>query len=299
MIILGTRESPLALVQAKRVESALQSAQQEKQVKIIPMKTQGDRLQIPLADFGGKYLFTKELQEALVIGKIHGAVHSLKDVEDHPLGTVLGAFVERQNPFDIMIVHKDFKEIDQKTTFTLGTCSPRRKLQILKVYPHCIVKDIRGNVGSRLNKVSEKCVDAIILAKAGLNRLGIFTDTDLNELHPDLMMVGLPSDIMVPAAGQGIIVVECTPENAHLFQSINNATVEKIALTERMFVKAFNGNCRTALSAYVHSKKDEPCNYIMDGFYKNNWKSLELKNFQQRDLVDIQEEIHLFVQNFG
>ncbi|MBA4248977.1 MAG: hydroxymethylbilane synthase [Candidatus Puniceispirillum sp.] len=298
MIILGTRESPLALVQARRVESALQSAQHEKQVKIIPMKTQGDRLQIPLADIGGKYLFTKELQEALIAGKIDGAVHSLKDVEDHPLGTVLGAFIERQNPFDVMIIHKDFKDIDRNTKFTIGTCSPRRKLQIMKVYPECIVKDIRGNVGSRLNKVSEKYVDAIILAKAGLNRLDIFSDYDLNNLHPNLMMVDLPSDIMVPAAGQGIIVLECAPEKAHLFRCINNVMVEKIALTERMFVKAFNGNCRTALSAFVYSKNAESDDYIMDGFYKNMWKSLVLKDFLHRDLGSLQQGVEKFVSSF-
>lgn len=297
MIFLGTRASPLALVQAKKVQDALRHAQHVKNVEIVPMKTQGDQLQIPLADFGGKQLFTKELQDALLSGAIHGAVHSLKDVEEHSLNLIFGAFLERQNPLDVLISHAQVQNIDSKSTLRIGTCSPRRKQQIQKVYPNATILDIRGNVGTRLNKVSIQEFDAIILAKAGLERLNIYSQSDLIASYQNLKMHELPSDIMIPAAGQGIIAVECAPQYRELFECINDKKIEKIALTERMFIKAFNGNCRTPLAAYVYPYADS-CDYKMDGFYQNQWRSIDLKDFAYRDLGDIREDVEKFVNTF-
>lgn len=269
----------------------------ENSIIFMYRKTQGDQLQIPLADFGGKQLFTKELQDALLSGFIHGAVHSLKDVEEHSLDLVFGAFLERQNPLDVMIIHRDYKDVSVDSEFRIGTCSPRRKLQIQKIYQNAKVLDIRGNVGTRLSKVSSQMFDAIILAKAGLERLNINSEEELVSLYSDLRMHELPADIMVPAAGQGIIVVECAPQNKNLFACINDPVIEKVALTERMFIKAFNGNCRTALAAYVYPHADS-CDYKMDGFYQNQWQSIDLKEFLHRDLDSLRDDIEEFVNSF-
>lgn len=297
MIFLGTRSSPLAIIQARRVEAALKTAQKTKNVEIVSMKTQGDQLQIPLANFGGKQLFTKELQDGLLSGFIHGAVHSLKDVEEHSLDLIFSAFLERQNPLDVMIVHQDYKDVNVDSEFRIGTCSPRRKQQIQKIYLKAAVLDIRGNVGTRLSKVSSQMFDSIILAKAGLERLNIYSEEDLISLYPNLRMRELPAAIMVPAAGQGIIVVECIPQNKSLFACINDPVIEKVALTERMFIKAFNGNCRTALAAYVYPHADS-CDYKIDGFYQNQWQSIDLKDFLHRDLGSLREDVEKFVGSF-
>lgn len=192
MIRIGTRSSPLALTQAMIVRDVLIPLYPKRKIDIIPFTTRGDQTNKSLHDIGGKSLFTKELQDALLSKEITCAVHSLKDVELHDLPLVLGAFLKREAAHDVLIIRKGV--YDEKSpaimngpvagTFTqpllsgiLGTCSPRRCAQTKIAFPNVTTVDLRGNVGTRLKLVNEGVVDATILAAAGLMRLGFNSET--------------------------------------------------------------------------------------------------------------------------
>jgi len=259
MIRIGTRSSPLALIQAGLVRDALALAHPNKRIEIIPFSTRGDRITKRLHDIGGKALFTKELQDALLANTIDAAVHSLKDVELHALPLVLGAYLPRNAAHDVLITHKNrpldlaagalfLDSVSHKAV--LGTCSPRRAAQATRAWPAIGIVDLRGNVGTRLQHVADNIIDATILAAAGLARLGLVGDA-FARAYPALKQTDLPIETFVPAAGQGILAVECRPDDVSLFAAINDSHTEQFAVLERKFSAHLGGSCRTALGAHA------------------------------------------------
>jgi hydroxymethylbilane synthase len=273
MIRIGTRKSPLALIQTQIVIEALKQAYPDMAIETVPMSTRADQTSQSLAEIGGKALFTRELQEAILKDEIDCAVHSLKDVEFHELPLVFAAFLERENPFDIMVMREDKIIDDPAGKIRIGTCSPRRKSQALIAFPHTTCVDLRGNVGTRLLRILEGSIDAVILACAGLNRLGLNDQDALNRSYPGLKFVNLPPNIFVPAAGQGILVVECKPEKQTIFNAITHGQTAIKAQIERQFSSHFGGNCRTALGGYVEENSDE---FILHGFYEGHYGQINL-----------------------
>jgi hydroxymethylbilane synthase len=239
------------------VRDALTLAHPHKRIEIIPFTTKGDRTTQSLHDIGGKALFTKELQDALLNGTIDGAVHSLKDVELHDLPLVLGAHLKREAAHDMLIARKDAAgKADDSSKQTLGTCSPRRRAQAQIALPHLHCVDLRGNVNTRLQRVEEGTVDATILAAAGLSRLNL-NETTFESAYPLLQMQPLSIETFTPAAGQGVIVVECRLHDAPLFAPLNDPETAYCAELERCFSKQLGGSCRTALGAYVEISEEQ------------------------------------------
>ncbi len=250
MIRIGTRASPLAMIQADIVRRGLQKNDPTLIVDIIPFTTRGDRITKSLHDIGGKALFTRELQDALLNNEIDGAVHSLKDVECHNLPLVLGAYLEREDARDVLITKKGHFPESAVIPACLGTCSPRRAAQAKGVWPQLTYVDMRGNVGTRLNHVVKGTVDFTILAAAGLKRLGLIGRT-FSDAYPLLQQTVLSLETFIPAAGQGVITVECRPEKQFLFDALNDRPTQRVAELERAFAVHLSGNCRTALGVYV------------------------------------------------
>ena len=199
-VVIGTRPSPLALRQAELVQEALLRADSSLAIKISPIRTTGDKLKTgSLAEVGGKGLFVKEIEEALIAGTIDIAVHSLKDMPtDLPKGLALGAFLPREDPRDLFISKKYPTLLDLPRGAVVGTGSLRRQAQLKNFRPDLKVTPLRGNVETRLRKVEAGECDALILAVAGLKRLG---------KHGSIQEF-LPTTLMLPAVGQGAIAVE-------------------------------------------------------------------------------------------
>ncbi|HEU4886417.1 MAG TPA: hydroxymethylbilane synthase [Thermoanaerobaculia bacterium] len=229
---IGTRGSQLALWQANEVQRLLGLAGHDSEIAIV--KTTGDKRQdVPLAAIGGKGLFIKELEEALERGEIDVAVHSLKDVPSLiPEHFALAAFLERADPRDAW-VHVDGKPLGEMPAgAVIGTSAPRRRAQLQQLFPHLRAEDIRGNVDTRLRKAREGEYAGLVLAAAGLTRLG-----RANEITSYFSI-----DEMIPAAGQGIVAIEClgSNERARLAaRTINHEESERAALNERGVLQKF------------------------------------------------------------
>jgi hydroxymethylbilane synthase len=220
--------------------------------------TTGDHLQdVALAHIGGKGLFTKELEQSLLDGAIDFAVHSLKDLPvDLPPGLTIGAYLPRDRPNDVLI-SKDrapLRAIRQGGVIATG--SLRRKLQLLRYRPDLTVVDVRGNIGTRLNKLRDNDWDGLILAYAALQRLN----------KTDLISEILPFDLMHPAVGQGIIAVECRAEAEMLamFAAINHADTAACALAERAFLAGLGGGCQVPVGV---TSKIEAGHICLSGVY--------------------------------
>ena len=205
---IATRKSALALWQAEYVKAKLLEHYPSMTVELVPMSTQGDKiLDTPLAKIGGKGLFIKELEIAMLEGRADIAVHSMKDVPvEFPEGFGLHAICERENPFDAFVSnhHDSLDALPQGAV--VGTSSLRRQCQIRKYRPDLVIKDLRGNVNTRLAKLDAGDYDAIILACAGLIRL---------EMESRIRM-SLPADISLPAVGQGAVGIECRNDDEEL-----------------------------------------------------------------------------------
>lgn len=200
-LTIATRESPLALWQAHHVKGLLERAHPGLQVSLLAMSTTGDQiLNSPLSKVGGKGLFVKELEQAMLEGRADIAVHSMKDVPaQQPEGLELAVFLEGEDPRDAF-VSNTYKKLDALPQGAcVGTSSLRRQTQLRALRPDLLIKDLRGNVGTRLRKLDEKNYDAILLAHAGLSRLGL--GARITE--------SLDAETFIPAIGQGIIGVEC------------------------------------------------------------------------------------------
>src|SRR3954449_4618462 len=240
---LGTRGSPLALAQARKVAAAIETAQRwpEGYVQIVEIKTTGDKVQDrPLAEIGGKALWTKELDRALLDGEVDFCVHSMKDVEsERPSGIHLAAVRPRGDVRD-RIVGAD--SIDQlKEGARVGTSSPRRAAQLLRMRPDLQIVPIRGNVETRLNKVESGEVDATLLASAGLKRLDIDAGTSI------------PTEVMLPAPGQAVIGMECRTNDTRtqsVLSTVSNGITYNCVMAERAFTRALGGTCPSPVAAF-------------------------------------------------
>ncbi len=243
---IGTRGSPLALRQAELVAEGLRRAWPWLTVELVPIRTSGDRLpQANLATVGGKGLFVKEIEEALLDGRIEVAVHSLKDLPaERPAGLVLAAFPEREDPRDVLVSRTGKDLADLPAGARVATSSLRRRIQLLAVRSDLVVDAIRGNVDTRLRKLDEAPYDAVVLAAAGLRRLG---------LAPPGAVV-LAADVMLPAVGQGTLAVE-TREDDHETRRrvgpLDHPGTRRASLEERAFLEAIGGSCTTPLAAYA------------------------------------------------
>jgi hydroxymethylbilane synthase len=245
-LILATRRSPLALRQAELVSSSI-SGHLGREVNLLPMVTTGDRqADWSLEKSGGKGLFTKELESALLDGTADLAVHSAKDMPtEMPEGLCLSAFLRRENPADVLILRNG---IDIPKVIASG--SPRRRSQASKLFPNAKWIELRGNVETRLKKIAEgKKAEATFLAAAGLNRLGIsgFEGLTFRELKWDQM---------VPAPGQGAIAIQSRLEDKNLFQQLSDRGTEYSVKIERDVLTSFGGGCQVALGAH-HSQHDD------------------------------------------
>ena len=245
-IILATRQSELALCQARIVKKLLTANYPEVNFAIKGMTTSGDdNLNQPLYKIGGKALFMKELEVAIENNQADIAIHSLKDVPyQMPDGFTLGAFLERINPLDALVSNK-YRSLDALPMAAIvGTSSLRRKAQLLAYRPDLKIKDLRGNVKTRLAKLDYGDYDAIILAAAGLIRLKL--ETRISAL--------IPIEICLPAIGQGIIVVEYLEHNKQLskiLSEINDSISDSCATAERSFNQTFQGGCHMPIAAYA------------------------------------------------
>jgi hydroxymethylbilane synthase len=246
VIRIATRKSDLAMWQAKYVQSKLLEHHPHLTVELLPMSTQGDRiLDTPLAKIGGKGLFIKELEIAMQNGEADIAVHSMKDVPvAFPDGFGLHAICERENPFDAF-VSNTYPSLEHLPIGAIvGTSSLRRQCQLRAFRDDLVIKDLRGNVNTRLAKLDDGQYDAIILASAGLIRLGML-DRVKQEINPDLSL---------PAVGQGAVGIECRNDDAELIALLaalnDNATATRISAERAMNAK-LEGGCQVPIGSYA------------------------------------------------
>ena len=239
---LGTRRSPLAMAQAQETRARLCAAHgwAETAVMLVPLTASGDRIQDrPLAEIGGKALWTRELDAALLAGKIDLAVHSAKDVETlRPPAILLAAVLPREDVRDVLVGAASIAALPQGAR--VGTSAPRRAAQLLHARPDCIIVPFRGNVATRLARLAAGEAEATLLALAGLNRLGRH-----GTGHP------LAADHWLPAPGQGAIALECRADDAAtraLLAAIDHAPSHTALRAERALLAALGGNCHSPVA---------------------------------------------------
>lgn len=243
---IATRQSPLALWQAEYIRAQLMQLHAGLEVELLTFVTQGDKiLDTPLAKIGGKGLFVKELEAALLDGRADLAVHSMKDVPMAlPEGLSLAVICEREDPYDAFVSNQ-YTHFDQLPLGAkLGTSSLRRKCQILKQRPDLDVIDLRGNVGTRLAKLDDGLYDAIILASAGLKRLGL---SERIRHH-------LSAELSLPAVGQGALGLECREQDAATFDLIRpllHASTDACVRAERAFNAYLEGGCQVPIAGFA------------------------------------------------
>ncbi|WP_204138573.1 hydroxymethylbilane synthase [Halomicronema sp. CCY15110] len=244
-IRIGSRKSQLALVQTYWVRDELKKQFPDLTFEVTTMDTQGDKvLDVSLSKIGDKGLFTQELEDGMVQGNIDFAVHSLKDLPTRlPEGLMLGCITEREDPADALVVHEQHQDKQLDTLpegAVVGTSSLRRLAQLRHHFPHLTFKDIRGNLNTRLRKLDEGQYDAIILAVAGLERLGMG-----DRIHQNI-----PSDISLHAVGQGALGIECREGDTDILTVIKTLEHSETAyrcLAERAFLRELEGGCQVPI----------------------------------------------------
>lgn len=248
-IKIGTRKSPLALAQANEVKARLQAASPGLEVELAEMLTSGDKFLQPLSDIGGKGLFTKEIEEALLDGRIDMAVHSMKDMPTLlPDGLVIAAMPEREDPRDMLVGQGVHHLSDIADGAVFGTSSLRRSAQLLMLRPDLKIVPFRGNVQTRLKKLQEGVAAATMLAKAGLNRLGL-----------EVPGVVLPMAEFLPAVAQGAIGIECRENDTRILEllaPLNHAPTFTAVSCERAFLRQLDGSCRTPIAGHAYLAGD-------------------------------------------
>jgi hydroxymethylbilane synthase len=242
----------LALWQSNHIAACLRQKYPECEVVLKKIVTKGDRiLDVPLAQIGGKGLFTKEIEEDLLSGEVDLAVHSLKDMPTVlPEGLCLTAITERANVGDAFVSNKynSFAELPQGAT--VGTSSLRRKAQLLAARPDLVIKDLRGNVDTRLRKLDEGQYDAVILAAAGLERLG----------YGDRVKSVIPSEVCLPAVGQGALAIECRSDDAEvraMLSFLNDTPTLQATTAERAFLGLLEGGCQVPIGVHAEAKCED------------------------------------------
>lgn len=245
-LTIGTRQSLLALWQSNHIAALLREKYPECEVVLKKIVTKGDRiLDVPLAQIGGKGLFTKEIETELADGTIDLAVHSLKDMPTVlPEGLCLTAITERANVGDAFVSNKyaSFEELPLGAV--IGTSSLRRKAQLLAARPDLQIMDLRGNVDTRLRKLDEGLYDAIILAAAGLERLG----------HGDRITALIPPDVCLPAVGQGALAIEARTADdkvRSMLEFLNDLPTKQSTDAERAFLGLLEGGCQVPIGVHA------------------------------------------------
>lgn len=251
-LVVGSRRSKLALTQSRQFIEKLKEVQPDLDIEIKEIVTKGDQIvDRQLSKVGGKGLFVKEIQQALFDREIDLAIHSLKDVPSElPEGLTLGCVPDREIPFDAFISNNHIKLEDLPDGSIVGTSSLRRGAQILAKYPNLEIKWIRGNIDTRLKKLETEDYDAIILAAAGLRRMGWSDDIVTEYLEPDLL---------VPAIGQGALGIECRSDDTELLdllKKVHNQSVAECVTAERTFLKEMNGSCQVPIGGYATVDND-------------------------------------------
>ena len=254
-IVIGSRESLLAMAQTVSVQQFIMEHHPDLTVEILPMKTTGDKiLDRTLDKVGGKGLFVKELDKALLERRSDLSVHSLKDVpaETDPDLPLL-AFSRREDPRDVLVLPKGAKELDRSRP--LGSSSQRRILQLRSLFPDMEVKSVRGNLQTRLRKLDEGEYSGLILAAAGLKRMGL----------ADRISRYFTTEEMIPAAGQGILAIQGRKgEDTSFLKEWNDEEGTLCALAERAFIRELDGGCSSPIAAYA---KIEDGSLILSGLY--------------------------------
>lgn len=275
---LGTRASPLALAQSRLVCAALEARHgfTPDRIRIVPVETTGDRVQDrPLAEIGGKALWTKELDRALLTGEVDFAVHSMKDVETAlPPGIALAGVLERADPRDRLVGAESLEQIAQGAL--VGTSSPRRAAQLLNRRPDLRVTSLRGNVDTRLRQIAEGKLAATFLAAAGLERLGKAVGT------------ALPLEEWLPAASQGIVGITCRADDGatrDLFEAVTHGPSLTSLLAERAVLEGLGGSCSTAVA--VHAMAGAKIRLTAQLFSPDGRERVEVSAFEEGDPRDL------------
>lgn len=241
---LGTRGSPLALAQSRGVIAALEANHPGLQVRLTVIRTSGDRIRdVPLATVGGKGLFVKEIEEALLAGRIETALHSMKDLPAIlPPGLAVGAIPVREDPGDVLVARGARSLEALPPNARVGTSSLRRQAQLLHRRPDLHVVPLRGNVDTRLRRLAEGALDAIVVAAAGLKRLGLTPEG----------AVALPLEVCLPAPGQGALGLEIRAKDratAALLAALDDAASRIAVTAERAFLRRLGGDCHVPVGA--------------------------------------------------
>ena len=249
-IVIGSRGSQLALWQANWVKSELERLHSNADIDIRIIATSGDKIQdVPLSKIGGKGLFVKEIEEALLANEIDLAVHSMKDVPmELPTELGISVITKRENPLDALISKNGEKLADLPQGATIGTSSLRRSSQLLKYRDDFKIHPLRGNVDTRLRKVEEGKYDAILLASAGLNRLGW-----ANRITEEIS-----HDILLPAMGQGALGIETRLDDMMIYDfisTLNHEETNYAVTAERSLVGRLDGGCQVPIGAYARVEK--------------------------------------------
>lgn len=250
---IGTRGSVLALAQTQLAMDALEHHHSDLKgrIEVVSIKTTGDTIvDRSLADIGGKSLFTKEIENALLEGTVDLAIHSMKDMAaEAPPGLIVPAMLEREDPRDALIT-REFQRLEDLPEGSLfGTSSLRRQAYVLHKYPHFKTASLRGSVPTRLQKIEDGEFDATLLAVAGLKRLGL--------LEKATQIFSL--DEFIPAVGQGAIGIQCREEDQDVLDILallNHVPTFHAVMMERAFLRALQGSCRTPLAGYAYLEGD-------------------------------------------
>ncbi len=249
LVKIGTRASLLAMAQSNWVKESIEKQYSDVTVELVKIVTKGDKiLDVPLAKVGGKGLFVKEIEEALLRKEVDIAVHSMKDVPSElPDELHLGIITKREDPRDAFVANHYLFAEDLHKGAKVGTSSLRRKSQLAALKHHFVIEDLRGNLDTRLRKLDEGMYDAIILAAAGLNRLGL----------SDRIMSYFAPNIMLPAVGQGAVGIELRRKDNELLKGLSflDDRNTSIAVTaERGFLKRLEGGCQVPIGAFAEIK---------------------------------------------
>lgn len=250
-VLIGSRGSKLALAQAELVKNILKKTYSDLKIEIRIIKTSGDKiLDAPLAKIGGKGLFTKELEEALLGGEIDLAVHSMKDLPtDIPSGLEIGAIMAREDACDILVSDRAYTVRTLPKDIRVGTSSLRRRAQLLSLRPDIKALDLRGNLETRLAKLENGLYDALILAYAGIKRLGL-----------ELSMTKISLDDILPQAGQGALGVEICgddPKLRNLLKILDDSDSRLSVEAERAVLSGLGGGCQVPIGVYAQINGDK------------------------------------------
>lgn len=294
VIKIGTRKSKLALIQTDIVKDKIKKAFPEIEVEIVKIDTKGDQiLDKSLTSFGGKGVFTAELEAELLSGAVDIAVHSAKDMPmDFPEGLGIGAVLDRADVRDTFVTTTGKKLEELKPGSVVGTSSLRRELLIKEINPYVTIKLLRGNVQTRLSKLRDGQYDGIILAAAGIERLGY-------EKEKGIYYQYLDPDVFLPAAGQGILAVESRTEDAEMSEilaAIHSEKAECLLMAERAFLKTIGGSCNApaaALCQEENGKFSMRAMYVKDGIHSR--KTYMTVNIEGKSKVEIATELGINV----